>query len=982
LEESVLSEEKKLTVRGPSPDGPPACLPARVREIVTKNLSESGAGAMSSVMSLQEENRVLQGELARLEDLLAHSRADRDELAIKYGAISERLEQALRFDTADGDCDAAEPRSLAQQTLDLRRRLEEEQAAYKRKLTAYQEGQQRQAQLVQKLQAKVRLFYSPLYPRQRLTLSSLVGTAGASVQEAVWGFRADPAGEDLRVGQTPAEYEQSSNLEDALIRLEEEQQRSAERPGVNIRLLLPRGGFYICPCVFQEQQFVGGQRHAEGAARTGRRGQRGSEPGHPQAHRRLDQSQRGAGAKGVGLEERGGVFPHLLQQRAQSAADALASGRRVPEERLRAEERRRKVSCSSLSSREGGAALALEREKSLRLQLEQQLREHVGQVINLQTRMDAERSGLSLRLSDSLRESERLKGQIQERDREVAVLTKRLKEQSVNDETDVQLMTTHTESLLDTLRDIAQTVLPEGDSSSEADQENSGAPLLALFHGSSPRRSASPSRPSSLPLLPDSALSALRSAVTNKALQLQVTCWRWACFRSQASDIDIGLCWQDARGRLIASQSSVQQLRKQLSEADVARRDTEQRSQSLQRERDAAQREKEAALKEKERLKQERDGLASEKASLEKTVQAAQGSSQLLEMEVKKLQLTVTSALRERDHEREQKEAAVVERERAKAESQRIEKQLEQSESRLSAQRGEMSAARETFQKGEVERQLLEGERVQLSEALARAESRNAELTLLLNKLQSEEAALRDSLAKDIELSRTGLDTELLSLREEKAKLQERVTQVESSLDPTQGNIRGFTLYRFGGFWQLCGEVSSLGSELSLAKGEGQRTEVALEEAGRSQAELVRDKAALTVQLTASEKENSMLSEELAAFRCARAWHAGGSSPHPAGLTCARHRRSERESLETSLFEAQQQLLQAESRREQLEAENQTLRVRSETAAAEVRRLRSDGENASAQAEREKQALTQSLKAAQLEAQQALHKVISEHQEE
>lgn len=48
---------------------------------------------MSSVMSLQEENRVLQGELAKLEDLLAHSRADRDELAIKYSAISERVRQ-------------------------------------------------------------------------------------------------------------------------------------------------------------------------------------------------------------------------------------------------------------------------------------------------------------------------------------------------------------------------------------------------------------------------------------------------------------------------------------------------------------------------------------------------------------------------------------------------------------------------------------------------------------------------------------------------------------------------------------------------------------------------------------------------------------------------------------------------------------------------------------------------------------------------
>lgn len=53
-------------------------------------------------------------------------------------------------------------------------------------------------------------------------------------------------------------------------------------------------------------------------------------------------------------------------------------------------------------------------------------------------------------------------------------------------------------------------------------------------------------------------------------------------------------------------------------------------------------------------------------------VQAAQGSSQLLEMETKKLQLIVASTQRERDHEREQKEAAVLERDRAKAETQRM----------------------------------------------------------------------------------------------------------------------------------------------------------------------------------------------------------------------------------------------------------------------------------------------------------------------
>lgn len=62
----------------------------------------------------------------------------------------------------------------------------------------------------------------------------------------------------------------------------------------------------------------------------------------------------------------------------------------------------------------------------------------------------------------------------------------------------------------------------------------------------------------------------------------------------------------------------------------------------------------------------------SEKASLETTVQAAQSSNQILQMDCKKLLLNVASAQRERDHERDEKEAAVQERDRAKAETQRM----------------------------------------------------------------------------------------------------------------------------------------------------------------------------------------------------------------------------------------------------------------------------------------------------------------------
>lgn len=65
-------------------------------------------------------------------------------------------------------------------------------------------------------------------------------------------------------------------------------------------------------------------------------------------------------------------------------------------------------------------------------------------------------------------------------------------------------------------------------------------------------------------------------------------------------------------------------------------------------------------------------GLFSEKTNLEKTLQAAQSSSQLLQMDCEKLQLSAASTQRERDHEREEKEAAIEERDRARADAQRM----------------------------------------------------------------------------------------------------------------------------------------------------------------------------------------------------------------------------------------------------------------------------------------------------------------------
>lgn len=188
------------------------------REVIASNLSRPETPAplqvpeMASLLSLQEENQLLQQELSRVEDLLAQSRAERDELAIKYNAVNERLEQAVRLET--GELEAQEPRGLVRQSVELRRQLQEEQASYRRKLQAYQEGQQRQAQLVQRLQAKILQ-----YKKQCSELEKQLMDRSTELEQ-----------------QRLRDTEHSQDLDSALLRLEEEQQRSASLAQVNAML--------------------------------------------------------------------------------------------------------------------------------------------------------------------------------------------------------------------------------------------------------------------------------------------------------------------------------------------------------------------------------------------------------------------------------------------------------------------------------------------------------------------------------------------------------------------------------------------------------------------------------------------------------------------------------------------------------------------------------------------------------------------------
>ncbi|XP_068939323.1 ciliary rootlet coiled-coil protein 2-like [Petaurus breviceps papuanus] len=104
LENTVLSPEAKredrtLTVKDEGGHMTPTPVPARIRQIVTGSLVEDplqGLWEVPSGVSMQEENQLLQDELSRLEDLLAQTRAERDEFASKHHAVSERMQTRLQ----------------------------------------------------------------------------------------------------------------------------------------------------------------------------------------------------------------------------------------------------------------------------------------------------------------------------------------------------------------------------------------------------------------------------------------------------------------------------------------------------------------------------------------------------------------------------------------------------------------------------------------------------------------------------------------------------------------------------------------------------------------------------------------------------------------------------------------------------------------------------------------------------------------------
>eukprot|EP00062_Callorhinchus_milii_P000370 gi/632935109/ref/XP_007887834.1/ PREDICTED: rootletin-like [Callorhinchus milii] len=401
---------------------------------------------MSSLVSLREENRMLQEELSRMEDLLAQSHAERDELAIKQCAVSERLEKILKLEVSEREQEASETKTVS----DVRRQFEDEERVYKRKLQAYQDGQQRQAQLVQKLQAKVLQ-----YKKRCGELEQQILEKTSESEQFKLSLQTRLETTESRLRRT--EHEHNTDLENALIRLEEEQQRSSSLTQVNAMLREQLDQANSANQRLSEDvhkvttEYAKARDELEQREMKWRREQEAYSSHLCNEHSRL-----------LVLWRQVAVirsdFTELRSETERGLVEVKGTVSRTM--------RRMQTACLNLDSNlrlsQTSATSTLEKQTAQRVHVEQQLREKVKEMIQLQCKCDTEKAELHSRIDELSAAVERLRVQNAEKERNIAVLNHTLEKlessklESTSESSAAEGLRTDVETLYQALHNIAQ----------------------------------------------------------------------------------------------------------------------------------------------------------------------------------------------------------------------------------------------------------------------------------------------------------------------------------------------------------------------------------------------------------------------------------------------------------------------------------------------------------------------------------------------
>ncbi|XP_040087898.1 putative ciliary rootlet coiled-coil protein 2 [Oryx dammah] len=751
-------------------------------------------------------------------------------------------------------------------------------------------------------------------------LEDLLAQAGAERDELAGRYHAVSKRLQAQLETTTAqlrrsELERSMDLEEALGRLEAAEQRSTGLTQVNALLREQL-----------EQMRKAHNRLAEELART-----TGSVP-RLRAELELREAQRwtrkecrrsGVGVNGVavppplslasvsclqaGRAHSGQPQDALLQRQVTALRGQLAELRAATEKGLadlRADvarmARRLHTACLSLGSNlrltAGSAAAALE----------QQLRDKVREVLQLQGRWAAEKAALQARLTEQ------------------TLLVEKLTKQNVSKE-----------RAISSLRMDVQRLVAQADAGSEELARSSGAEGEGVQgQRRSPLHTGSLLRAES-PATLGSALWAVRAAIQK---------WRQR--------------EQELRQQLESSEARATGLQEQLSESQ---RELQASRSLLQEERQDLLGKLEAQSREAQWNRVTIELLGRGKAALEEAVEELRGEAAMSQAETRGLEARNAELQRRLQQCAEQKEALERQGERSRRALESSQGRLEQLEGTVSGLKMELVSAQEALDSARLQRDILESEREGLHGALARAESSKADLELLVSRLKAEGVEQRDSLAKMAAVTealaqdKCSLNHAVLQLEQERDQLQmqqqtlvqgqagarEQLLQAKRQVELLRAERRGLQqacrqleerLERLEGqaarlrreraqLQEQVGQVTckkqALEKQLAQSLQDQEAQMAALQRALQEKEALSEERVQLLAKQEALEKQGQLMAEEAADLR------------------------AERDALESSLFEAQQLASQLQAQQEQLEGEARSARLAQQALQVELEQLQS-----------------------------------------
>ncbi|XP_074698827.1 centrosome-associated protein CEP250 isoform X3 [Strix aluco] len=410
-------------------------------------------------------------------------------------------------------------------------------------------------------------------------------------------------------------------------------------------------------------------------------------------------------------------------------------------------------------------------------------------------------------------------------------------------------------------------------------------------------------------------------------------------------------------------------------------RQQEEKCQKLQQSLEQLEQECQTASSHQQHLQSLVEALRSDCANLKKTRAELQQQLEETEQDASRLRQSNTELQLREDAAQGERVEQQQRMERACRDQELLLKDLAALEEKHSLLQSELVVAREKLEESHLQRDLLKQEKHELTMALEKAEQSVAELRGAQNKLSAEVADLHIAAAKmsginealaldKVQLNKLVLqleqenevlsgnvdelervrnsDQEKLSLCErtneelsaEKAHLEQLLKKVEEQQEGLQVELRILAEEKAETQEQLSQvyrQQESARSGLEQLRQESSRQGHALATVSKEKEFLVHEKAALEVRLAALQRDRQGLSEQLA------------------------EARSVKETLESSLFEAQQHLSQLEITRSQLEIQLHTVTQAKEVIQGEVKCLQCELEAERSLMRQERENMAQQL---------------------